>query len=273
MLALLLVPCCAPVNAQDPTTETEERKERLELMKQQAAEYTVVLDGKPSTTLRLHEEPLLRFSNPVGGVPDGIVVMWKDGQRPAIFAQVFQTKGGLWVHECQSLAASGLTMRRGDVTRWKPEKSADEFQPLVDAPPAAATAVKRLVQMKSIAGEFSATDDFKISSRDKETTRHQLRLLPTPVYRYQDGATDVVDGAVFAFVHGTDPELFLVLEHREGKEGKASWFYALSPMTCWGVNVGRKGVEVWSVPERQGKSKPDDPYHVWAHRLDSSSKR
>jgi hypothetical protein len=41
-------------------------------------------------------------------------------------------------------------------------------------------------------------------------------------------------------------------------------------MTCWQVNVARKGVEIWTVPERLGKSKAADPYHVWTHRLDSS---
>jgi hypothetical protein len=227
----------------------------------------LTLQTKKPITLALHGEPLLRFSNPVGGVPDGIVVMWKEGQRPAVFAQVFQTKEGLWIHECQSLAAAGLTMQRGDAVTWKPEKAADDFRPLEGAPAPAATAARRLAQMKSIAGDFSATDDFKISSTDKETTRHTLRLLPTPVYRYQDAEAGVVDGAVFALVHGTDPEVFLVLEHREGADGKVAWHYALAPMTCWQVKVAHKGTAVWSVAERLGKAKPTDPYYVWTHRL------
>ena len=248
--------------------EDAERKERLEFMKQQAAAYEITLSDSKSTKLTLHDEPLLRFSNPVGGVPDGIVVMWKDGHRPAIFAQVFQTKGGLWVHECQSLATAGLAMRRGEEAKWKPEKSADDFRPLKNAPAAAESAAKRLVQMKGLAAAFSATDDFKISSQDKETTRHELRLLPTPVYRYQDASAGILDAAVFAFVHGTDPEVFLVLENRD-KEG---WVYGLAPMTCWGVNVSHKGTEVWSVPERLGKSKITDPYYVWGNRLSELGK-
>lgn len=277
-LALLLarpgVPAMAEEAKEPSAAESQERKDRLESMKRQAAEYTLTLDakdakGKP-VTLALHDEPLLRFSNPVGGVPDGIVVMWKHGERPAVVAQVFQTKGGLWVHECQSLAAAGLTMQRGEVTKWKPEKAADELRLLEGAPAPAATPARRLVQMKAIADEFSATDDFKISSTDNETTRHTLRRLATPVYRYQDAEQGILDGAVFAFVHGTDPEVFLVLEHRETKGSQAAWHYALAPMTCWQVNVARQGKEVWSVPERLGKSKPGDAYHVWAHRLDST---
>ena len=73
--------------------------------------------GQRDETLTLHDEPILRFSNPVSGVPDGIVVMWKDGQRPAVFAQVFQTKEGLWVHECQSLASRPAQMQAGGQSR------------------------------------------------------------------------------------------------------------------------------------------------------------
>src|SRR5690349_20957359 len=70
--------------AEEPSaSDSQARKERLELMKRQAAEYTLTLDARNSTakptTLALHDEPILRFSNPVSGVPDGIVVMWKHG--------------------------------------------------------------------------------------------------------------------------------------------------------------------------------------------------
>jgi hypothetical protein len=118
--------------------------------------------------------------------------------------------------------------------------------------------------MKAQAARFSATDDFK-SSTDREATRYELRLLPTPVYRYQDAKGGINDGAVFAFVHGTDPELFLILEH-QGQGDKAGWFYALAPMTCWAVQAKLDKTEVWSVPECLNKTTPQGPYHAWAHR-------
>jgi hypothetical protein len=256
------------VSAQEPPAAANDSAvaaQRLELMNAQSAAYKLTL-GERSMPLALHEGPLLRFSNPVGGVPDGIVVMWKDGARPAVFAQVFQTKEGLWIHECQSLAAAPLSMQQGAKTFWSPQEAAAGFQPLADGPAAAAGASRRLVQMKAIAAEFSASDDFKISSRDQETTRHALRLLPTPVYRYADAAAGIADGAVFAFVHGTDPEVFLVLELRSDGAGPQSWHYTLAPMTCWAVQVNRGKTPVWSVPERMGKNKPQDLYHVWVHK-------
>jgi hypothetical protein len=245
--------------------EEAEQKERLELLKRQAAAYEVTLNTSPASRLAFHGEPLLRFNNAVGGVIDGIGVMWKEGERPAIFAQIFLLKNGMWIHECQSMASAGLSMRLGKVTKWEPEEAALKLTPLPDAPRAADTALKRLVQMKAQAARFSASDDFKINAGDRETSRYELRLLPTPVYRYQDAKRGINDGAVFAFVHGTDPELFLVLEH-QGEGDRAGWFYALAPMTCWAVQARLGKTEVWSVPERLGKSTRQGPYHVWVHR-------
>ena len=257
----------AEAPAQEP--KRDESAQRLEQMKRQAAEYVLKLQVNPPTELKLHEEPLLRFDNPVGGVRDGIIVMWKDGKRPAVVAQVFQIRGGRWVHECQSLARAAVSMQRDGETLWEPREAAEGLRLLSDAPQPADTPVKRLVQMRSIAQQFTATDDFKNNSADEETTRHQLRLLPTPVYRYQDPDAELIDGAIFAFVHGTDPEMFLVLELRKDKQGQTGWHYTLAPMTCWAVQVARGGVEVWSVPERLGKSSARGLYHVWIHAVES----
>jgi hypothetical protein len=245
--------------------ETADQKERLESMKRQAAEYELTLKTESPTRLALHAEPLLRFSNPVGGVTDGIVVMWKEGKRPAVFGQIFRVKDGFWIHECQSLASAGLSLKTDKEPPWHPEEAAQKFTPLPDAPRAAKGAVQRLVQMKAQAARFSANDDFRMHVNDPETSRYRLRLLAKPVYRYQDSERHINDGVVFAFVHGTDPELFLILEHR-GDGDRARWYYSLVPMTCWAVKAQLDGREIWSVPERYGKSTPRGPYHVWIHR-------
>jgi hypothetical protein len=247
------------------STEPADQKQRLESMKRQAAEYKLTLDAPPPARLSLHAEPLLRFSNPVGGVIDGILVMWKEGERPAVFAQIFQVKDGLWIHECQSLASAGLSMRLGKTSPWHPEKAAQKFTALPEAPRAAKGAVQRLVQLKAQAARFSAEDDFRTHPSDHEINRYQLRMMAKPVYRYHDAERRINDGAVFAFVHGTDPELLLILEHR-GDGDRAEWYYSLVPMTCWAVKAKLDGREIWSVPERYGKTTPRGRYHVWIHR-------
>jgi hypothetical protein len=262
MIGLLLAPIFASAG-EGPAAN--DKVERLAEMKRQADEYEVRLADKSGSKLTLHHDPLLRFDNPVGGVPDGIVVMWLEGKRPAVFAQVFQTADKLWIHECQSLASAGLDMSRDKALVWQPAKAAGDFRSLGDTPPLAASSTKRLSQLREMAKQFSATDDFKVRAEDTETTRNELRLLPTPVYRYSDTEQGIEEGAVFAFVHGTDPELFLVLENR--RQGDSStWHYAFAPMTCWAVDAKHQGKTVWSVPGRLGKSRPDLDYHVWIYR-------
>jgi hypothetical protein len=255
--------------AQDEAKPEETSAKRAEMLKEmtsQAAAYKLTLDNKSETKLELHGEPLLRFSNPLSGVPDGVALMWKDGKRPAVVAQVFQTKEGLWIHEVQSLADTGLTMQRDGETFWQPRDGAEPFQKLDKAPPLADSPTKRLAQMRALAEEFSAVVDSKISASDKETTRHLLRLLPRPVYRYQDEENDIAEGAMFAFVQGTDPELFLVLEYRDQPAASAGWYYTLTPMTCWAVTASREKKEIWSVPDRMGKSTKASLYHVWIYK-------
>jgi hypothetical protein len=237
--------------------------ERLDFMLGTVREFEVIPDQNATDRWRLYDKPVLRWSNPVAGIRDGIVVMWTDGERPAILAQVFPTKDNYWIHEFQSLAAGSFTLRDGERVLWEPRKAGGEFHRLADASPPADSAAKRLLQMRSLAREFSALDDFRIHHTDKEATRHELRLLSSPVYRYESHAGQVRDGAVFAFVLGTDPEVFLVLEAREDADGNGSWEYLFVPMTCWALEVKHKDRTVWAMDERFGKHSPRDVYHVW----------
>src|SRR5262249_6419104 len=62
-----------------------------------------------------------------------------------------------------------------------------------------------------------------------------------------DEADRLVDGAIFAFAQGTDPEILLVLEARSEK-GKPIWQYALARFSDLPLVVKHKDTEVWRVP-------------------------
>lgn len=253
------------VRAAEPEGESTRQlaAERLDFMLGTVRDFEVIPDGRPTDRWPLYAKPVLRWSNPVGGIRDGIVVMWTDAARPVILAQVFPTKDNYWIHEFQSLAAGPFSVRDGERVLWEPRKAGGEFQRLADVPPPAGSAAKRLLQMRSLAREFSAFDDFRIHHDDKEATRHELRLLSSPVYRYESRSEHVLDGAVFAFVLGTDPEVFLILEARKTADGNGAWEYLLAPMTCWALQVKHKNQTVWTMEERFGKHSPRDAYHVW----------
>ncbi len=106
--------------------------------------------------------------------------------------------------------------------------------------------------MRTLAGGFRATDDF--GGRGWS----ELRLLPTAISRYGESGTRILDGALFAFVYGTDPEVFLFLEARSGKDGP-EWQYALAPMTIFAVKGSYRGKAVWELPNRVPPWTPPDP--------------
>jgi hypothetical protein len=45
----------------------------------------------------------------------------------------------------------------------------------------------------------------------------ELRLMTQPLYRYAAASEGVLDGAVFVFCMGTDPEIIALLEARDGQ--------------------------------------------------------
>ena len=265
VLAMMVCVCVAARTAtagDDPAAAGDEAGERLQFMVESAGEYRVTASGNDETLLTLHEEPLLRFNNTVSGVPDGILVLWTLGERPAAFAQVFQTKEGVWIHEAQSVSPVPMQFAlKGDV-KWSPREAAPAMQTLDGASPPAESPAARLRQMRRLAERFAGTDDFKISPTDTEAERNDLRMLPTAVYRYASPDDGIIDGAVFAFVHGTDPEMLLTLEARDDGD-QSGWRYALAAMTCWAVQAQLEGAEVWTSPERFGNSTAGGLYHVW----------
>src|SRR5207253_5245438 len=136
------------------------------------------------------------------GVVDATQFVWMLGDRPTATASVWIRNTGHEFHEFQSLADGPLTATNQGQTKWAPARPGVEWKPTANAPPPAATAVGRLAQMRAVAREYSAT---VAAEKDQQ----ELRLLPQPVFRYgrPDGA--VVDGAMFAYCTGTNPEVLL----------------------------------------------------------------
>jgi hypothetical protein len=223
--------------------------------------------------LTLHPRPILKWTNPVSGIEHGALVMWQDGVRPAVFAQVFKIPAPelFWLHECQSVASTPLEFRLDDKVTWGPKRGGAEFARLegVDAPSGKVLAL--VGQAKSLARRFTATEDFR-TKPGSDISKFELRLVPQPLHQYQSVEKGVLTGCVFAFVNGTDPEVMLVLEARGGAEKSqqvpAGWHYLLCPMTCWGTSATFDQKVVWEVEERFGTTGRTDPYFVW--RMDES---
>lgn len=147
--------------------------------------------------------------------------------------------------ELVSLSPRAITLEKNGKTLWTPGAGAIEFKPIEGAREPDASARQRLVQMRNLAREYSAelTDRRVVA----QGTPQQLRLLDQPVFKYGPGGEDPAEGALFAFVVATDPEVILAIETRESESSRA-WHYALARMNRDGLRVRHKDNEVWTVP-------------------------
>lgn len=241
---LVLCACAAVAISAPPSVPADEqdgKADRLELMRSAAEAYQIVLatDDGPEE-LKLRPEPLLRWTNPIRRTTDGTVFLWTHNERPAAVLCMYPHLGAL-DHEFQSLAEAPLTARfeGSDSPDWMPREPGVTFRPLPEPPPPAASSAARLSQMRGIARRFRAL----FGQREHE---HELRLLTQPLYRYPTKGSAENDGAVFAFVQGTDPEMLLILEIRKGADDQPSWHYAAARMTVVNLHLEYQEQPIWS---------------------------
>ena len=262
MTHLLCVPLLLGLlNQAPPPAEATpaDLKARLGFMKKSMARHEISTFGDRTNKFRFQAEPVLRFTNPVGGSRDGAMFVWLgEGDRPVVAAQILWTPEQVWMEEFSSLSTSPLIAKTADGRVWTPSKGGVSFKPVPDAPKPAETAERRLRQMRELADGFSA-EHFYMGR-----TWNKLRMLTKPFARYGKAGSDVQDGALFCFAHGTDPEVLLTLESRPGKDG-LEWQYAFAPMTTFATNGSWKGKEVWSLPARYS-GEADDPSSTFHQR-------
>jgi hypothetical protein len=189
----------------------------------------------------------------------GLLAIWTDHGRPEAMASIFQWDDDI-CHEFGSLSRSNTLVGRDKTTVvWSPRNSGVDFRDVPGAPAPAGNAAARLRQMKAIAERFNA----RLPERDGDgADLEALRLLPTPLYRYEikkseDADESLQDGGMFAFVMGTDPEVILLLEAVEGKD-KVVWQYAFARATGWGAEASLGDEVVWSVRSDTGRD-PTSP--------------
>lgn len=184
----------------------------------------------------VQRQALLRYSAPDSTTTDGALWVWMSDGRPVALTSVFldARPDFRWNYECVSLANEPLTVKSPRGWSWSPKDSGQQWQSIPDVVPAT-TARARLVQMRGIARTFS-------SHHDLDGSRVEHRLLPQPVLRYGDDAEGIVDGALFLFTSGTNPEVVVRLEAIEKPQ---RWRVAFSRLTAAKAVVTRGQKLLW----------------------------
>jgi hypothetical protein len=234
--------------------------------KEKASAYRIRLDSSRPTPLTFRAEPVLKWTNPERKTDDGVVFVWTDRGRPEVAASFYRYKADgnhLEDHEFISLSTSALSARLQSEPIWSVATGNVRPVPIPDAPRPASTPNERLRQMRALAREFKATFN-------NPPDLSEIRLLTQPIYRFETEGkrTDIVDGALFAYVHTTDPEVLLMIEARpEVEAGPATWHYSLTRMSMVNLRVHHKDREVWSVQWATDLNNPSKPYLVRTLRI------
>lgn len=242
-----------------PPTVKELADKRMAFMKSALSHFTIQVGNRKDVAKV--GDPCLRWTDPVSNSADGVVAVYAhNGGRPDAIAQFFFNARKKWIAEFTIIPDGGVTILRSGREHWKPSEFVCKFTDLPGGPTPAAKPVLRLPQMRAIAADFAVVDFFG----DQEVKQH-LRLLPQPAYRYaEDGK--IVDGAVFIFAHGTNPECCVLLEaYQDGKGPR--YRYAVSPLSIYRLEARYKDELVWSV-ERRHAGRNGRSYYANAYTPD-----
>lgn len=242
-----------------PPTKEELTSKRMVFMKTALGSYTVQVGNRPEPAKVA--DPCLRFTNPLTDVTDGVIAVYAfDGGRPAVLAQFFRNGPKSWVNEFAVIADGDVTIMRSGRPFWKPSEYICKFTDLPDSPIPAAKPLLRLGQMRNIAADFSVIDHFG----GQEITKHNLRLLTQPVYRYSEEGK-IIDGCLFEFALGTNPECSLLLEAYRDDKG-SRYRFALSPVTIYELEARYKDTVVWTIERRIVFCEPCRGYYACGYR-------
>jgi hypothetical protein len=254
-----------PPGKDDPP---EEPAKLNELIEKSISWYDVLPNAEAAMVLT--PVPVIRWRNVVRGQEgEAMMVVWPHNGRPIAMASIYPWNGNM-CHEFDSLSRENkLIARDKDRVIWSPETAGVEFKEVPRAPKPAKTAPERLRQMKAIAEGFKATmTGWMADNSDQEA----LRLLPRPLYRYdltnaKEPDPSLLDGALFAYVIGTDPEVVLILE-AIGTADKAEWQHAFVRATSGGLEVKLGDLVVWTAPKHPANRNPRLPHFTMQRVLE-----
>jgi hypothetical protein len=242
-----------------PPTAKELADKRMVFMKAALSRFTIQVAGRKEAAKV--GDPCLRWTDPVSNATDGVIAVYAhDGGRPDAVAQFFFNAQKKWIAEFTIIPDAGVTILRSGREHWKPSEYVCRFADLPNSPVPDDKLALRLRQMRAIAADFAVVDYF-----GAQEVKTNLRLLAQPAYRYAE-EKKILDGAMFVFAHGTNPECCVLLEAYRDAKGPR-YRYAVAPMSIYKLEVTYKDAAVWSV-ERRHPGRKATSYYADAYQLE-----
>lgn len=220
----------------------EYTSEELHLHFQNEAEgYEFTADGNK---FELRKQPLIHWQNTVRLQELGATYVWESNGIPKVLVSIFtyEMSGKVYRrHEAVSLSDKPFACTLHSREVWTPQEAGLRWKTLVDAGEPSDSVSRRLFQMRTIARQFSGNLDH---------TKHpsRLELIPQPMIRYSGPDEGIVDGAIFRLVVATDPEILLVVEAHQTKNGTRQFRYSAVRSNYHALRLSLKGETVWNEP-------------------------
>jgi hypothetical protein len=223
---------------------TAQRSAKLDFLTEKWKGVQVHPTGRPEAAYRFQEAPLFRWQNPISGA-DGAVFAWTSGGRPVLLCKTHvndKTRG--YIASTVSIAREPIVAARDGTPFWKPAEAGIVPKTVEDAAPPAGTENVRLVQMRAIARRYLLESNWG----EKDPTEWQLRLLPSPLMRYTSPDHGVIDGAIFGYAQGTNPEAIVIIE-AIGGDNEPEWQSAPARLSGYAIRGEFDSRKVLDVPQ------------------------
>jgi hypothetical protein len=262
-----------PKASTEPKSKVEEAQQRwfaecqADMAASELFERTTKSEAKPVE--------LLKWVNVTRSDQLGLVSGWVRSGRVVAVSTVFSSRPQVGEvvlsHEWVNLSGEPLRANMNGRMHWEPKANPMQFQKLAEAPVPEASRAGRLRQLRALSREFTAH-----SVSPYTNAPWDLRMLPQPLYRYEDPADPataaVVDGALFTFVSnaGTDPEIFLLFEaQRQGNN--LVWNWSAGRFSDHSLYLKRNDQDFWTFKNVDGNvtylAGANDAYRWYQYRV------
>ncbi|MCC9599103.1 hypothetical protein LOC67_00925 [Stieleria sp. JC731] len=253
--ALLLMIGLALPNAMSAEEPAKPDQHLTYLVKRQQAHQLTRKEDRVSCSLRT--EPIIRWVNPISGANGG-VFLWTIDDRPAAISKCHINDRKKHYVESTVVLAPNLVLTHPNRSTWMPQQPDFKEIAVNETPRLKLPATGRLIEMRKLAEEFTITDRWG----EDEGELYQLRLMPRPLYRYSSESAGVIDGAIFGFAQGTNPEAIVIVEVIR-QNGSLSFRCGISRLTGYELQATRGGATVFEVARVNGPGIHDGYRHHW----------
>lgn len=268
VLINLLLLFCAVGNATGDERETNSEKEQraawTKYYAKQLENYEIHFGKDPAKQLEVDPKARFRWGNPIRvGNTHGDLFVWTYKGRVELVGTIFSYEVAgeqrRVAHGFHSMSTEPVTIRRQGRPSFTIDGPGVDFEVIPEAPTPAKSRGLRMAQMRRLAKSFSA------SLRDGQVER-PLHPLNEPLFRFETNRVED-DGAVFAYVMGTDPELIVAIVAKATPDG-AKWHFAAGRFASKPLKLSYQRKTVWAYGDGVAK---DDGY-VSQHGIDQQPK-